>query len=257
MKKIITCIFFLQSLFLCSQNNKEIEADYEMQGYFKNYQEFNLDSLQKKKFTYIRDINSTNGGFEFERKLDEGLKQSIYTITIDYPSGKYMKYKEYKVYVFSKKDTIIGLINYDTYRKKTNSYFDYEKLSLYVKQHNEFYKTTLEISDFVDQLKQMEIYGYSCGYSPVANALLEHRDLYFDDLKNAEYFREWLTSFNPELQAYGLDALEHLEENEQLPLSPLEKKIIKYIKTRNTTLLQCGGCVIFPDKIYKEIKTKK
>lgn len=240
----------MQSLFLLSQNNVEIEVDYEMQGYFKDFQEFNLDTLKNKKFKYIRRVNSTNGGFEFDRMLDNGLKESIYTVVIDYPLEREMKYKEYKVYVFLKNDLIIGLINYDTYRKKTNSYFDYEKLYAHVELHNKFYETKLENSDFVDQLVKMEIYGYSCGYATVSNAALEYKDLYFDNITNAKYFRNWLTSFNPELQSYGVDALEYLEEKYKLQLSPLEKKIIKHIKARNSILLACGGCVSFPRKIY-------
>ena len=245
----------LQSLFLFSQNREESEASYEIQGYFKNYQEFNLDTLKCKKFNYIRMINSIRGGFEFERELDDSLKQSIYTIIIDYPLGSYMRHKEYTVSVFSENDSIIGLINYDVYRGNINSYFDYEKLNEYIESHNKFYKTELGISDFVDQLKKRKIYGYSCG-SNISDLPLEHDDIYFDNIRNAKYFRNWLTAFNPELQTIGVEALKYLEKNKKLPLSPFEKKIIEHIKTRNSKLLICGGCVVFPQKYYDEANKK-
>ncbi|EDP98053.1 hypothetical protein U8527_18815 [Kordia algicida OT-1] len=254
MKKIITCTFLLQSLLLFSQSKEGIEADYELQGYFKNYQEFNLDSLKKKKFKHIRLINSIRGGFEFDRILDNNLKQAIYTITIEHPLGRYSRYKEYKVHVFSKRDSIICLISYEESTGNVNSYFDYEKLSAHIELHNKLYETNFRISDFVDQLKERRIYGFQCGYSSIANAPLVYNDIYFDDIRNGKYFRKWLTSFNPELQAYGVKGLEGLEEKEKLPLSPLEKKLIKHIKERNSTLLICGGCVSFPRKLYDETK---
>lgn len=250
MKKIITCIILLQSLFLCSQNQEGIEADYELQGYFKNYQEFNLDSLEKKKFKYILAVNPTRGGFQFERTLDNNLKQSIYNITIDHPWGKSSRYKEYKVHVFSKQDSIIGLLSYEARTGNVNFYYDDKKLAAHIELHNEFYETKFRISDFVDQLKEMRIYGFQCNYSPIANAPLTYNDIYFDNIRNAKHFRKWLKSFNPELQSYGIKALEDLEEKEKLPLSPLEKKLIKHVKTRNSTMLICGGCVSFPGKLY-------
>ncbi|WP_430410028.1 hypothetical protein [Kordia sp.] len=252
MKKIITCIFLLQSLLLCSQNQEGIDADYELQGYFKNYQEFNLYSLKKKKFKHIRLINprETGGGFEFDRMLDNNLKQAIYTITIEHPLGRYSRYKEYKIHVFSKRDAIICLISYEASTGNVNSYYNDEKLSAHIELHNKLYETNYRISDFVAQLKERRIYGFQCSYSPIANAPLVYDDIYFDDIRNGKHFRKWLTSFNPELQAYGIHALERLEEKEKLPLSPLEKKLIKHIKTRNSTLLICGGCVSFPRKIY-------
>ena len=254
MKMIVTCIILLQSLLLCSQNQEGIEADYELQGYFKNYQEFNLDSLEKKKFKFIHTINPTRGGFEFERTLDNNLKQSIYTITVDHPLGKYSRYKEYKVHVFSKQDVIICLISYEARTGNVNSYYDDKKLSTHIELHNELYETKFEISDFIDQLKEMKTYGFSCGYAPVMNEALQHDDIYLDSVRNGKHFRKWLKSFNPELQAFGIKALERLEEKEKLPLSPLEKKLIKHIKARNSIMLICGGCVSFPGKLYDEKK---
>ncbi|QHI38387.1 hypothetical protein IMCC3317_37790 [Kordia antarctica] len=250
MKKIITCTFFLLSVCLFSQNKEEIEADYELQGYFKNYQEFNIDSLKAKKFKHIVYIDLQGNGFIFERKLENNLKQTVYTILVNFPYGKYQRHKEYKVHMFSKNDSIIGLISYHAKTGSVNSYFDYKKLYAHIELHNELYETKFGVSDFIDQFKTMKTYGFHCGFSPIMNGALQHDDFYFDNIRNAKHFRKWLKSFNPELQAFGIKALEHLEEKEKLPLSPLEKKLIKHIKTRNSTLLICGGCVSFPRRLY-------
>lgn len=250
MKNLITGIFLFIAISSFSQNRSNIEADYEIHGYFKNYQEFDIDTLKKKKFKHIRTINSTIGGFEFERMLDNNLKQSIYTITADLPIKGRTYYKKYSVSVFSKSDSIIGLITYNVYTGSVNSYFDYKKLDVHIELHNKFYETKLRISDFVDQLKKMETYGYSCDYAPISNAPLVYKDVYFDNIRNGKYFRNWLTSFSPELQSFGVDALEYLEEKYKLPLSPNEKKIITHVKTRNSKLQACSGCVTFPRKVY-------
>ena len=73
------------------------------------------------------------------------------------------------------------------------------------------------------KLKKKKIYGYSCG-SNISNLPLEHDDIYFDNIRNAKYFRNWLTAFNPELQTFGVEALKYLEKNKKLPFLVNNKK---------------------------------
>ncbi|GGE00004.1 hypothetical protein [Planktosalinus lacus] len=243
MRILIICLYLLISFNSFSQNREEIQADFEMQGYFKDYWKFDLDSLEKREFKYVRDINSIFGGFRFERDRDNGITELIYSIQIDYPVGKWMEYKEYQVHVFSKNDTIIGLINYDPFREKTNFYFDFEVLKKQIDFHNTYYKTNFTISDFVDQILDDRIYGYVCGYAPVVYDVPRYNELLFDDKKNISEFRHWIKSFNPELQTYGVDALEYLEKNKKVKLTESDKKIIRTIKKRNSTLNTCSGCL--------------
>ena len=252
MRNLIIFIFLISSCSSFSQNRNELEADYEMQGYFKNYWEFNLDSLKNKKFKHVKEINSLTGGFQFERQRDAGVTESIYNITIDFAEGKWMKYKEYNVHIFSKNDSIFGLINYDQYREKTNYYFDFGKLKAYLEYHNEFYQSELTITDFVNQILDDHIYGYVCGYAPVVYDVPRYNDLKFDKKKNISEFRNWIKSFNPELQTYGIDALEYLDKNKGIKLTELDKKLISNIKKRNSILNTCSGCLGIYEKANED-----
>ncbi|MGS2727870.1 hypothetical protein ACU8DI_14770 [Psychroserpens sp. BH13MA-6] len=243
MRILTVYIFLIFSFQSFSQNKAEIEADYEMQGYFKNYENFSIDSLKNQGFQFIKEDDRGFGELLFERKRDNGISEKIYRVLINYVSDRYTKYKEYKVHSFSKNDSIIGLINYDKYREKTNYYFDFEKLKNYLEYHNEFYKSELTTSDFVNQVLADHVYGYYCGFAPVSYDVPRYNDLIFDDKRNISEFRNWLKSFNPELQTYGIDAIEYLEKNKGLKLTELDKKLISNIKKRNSILNTCSGCL--------------
>ncbi|NHN24717.1 hypothetical protein FIA58_003425 [Flavobacterium jejuense] len=225
-----------------SQSKNEIEADFEMQTYFKNYSEFNLDSLKKKKFKAVKEIESLRTDFEFERVLDGGIKESIYNIVINFVDEHSFKDKEYKVHIFKKNNSIFGLINYDAHRKKKNQYFEEEKLDDYLQFHNIFYQTNFNTTDFVSQVLENLIYSYYCGYGATITKVPEYNNLKFNKKKNRKTFTNWLKSFNPELQTYGLDALLYLEKNKGIQVTELEKKLIANIKNRNSVLNTCSGC---------------
>ena len=240
--KIFILLLFSHSSF--SQNEIELKADYEMQGYFKDYSKFNIDSLKREKFKIIKQIDPRRTGFRFERQIDSVVTEAIYDISIEYVEGEWMKYKEYKVHLFSRNDSIFGLINYDTFREKSNYYFDFEKLQNFLDYHNEFYQSNFTGKDFINQVLAEHIYGYVCGIAPVFYEVPRYDDLKFDKKRNISKFRDWLKSFSPELQTYGVDALNYLEKNKGIQLTPLDKKLILSIKTRNSILNTCSGCLI-------------
>ena len=70
------------------------------------------------------------------------------------------------------------------------------------------------------------IYGYVCGFAPVVYDVPRYDDLRFDKKRNINKFRDWVKSFNIELQTYGVEALEYLEKNKGLKLTELDKKLI-------------------------------
>ena len=110
--------------------------------------------------------------------------------------------------------------------------------------HNNFYQTNLTREDFINQILSYNIYGYFCGYAPVSYKIPRVNELKFNKKRNAKKFREWLKSFNPELQTYGVDALEYLDKHTSFKLTELDKKIIQHIKKRNSILSVCSGCEI-------------
>jgi len=244
MRILTIYIFLIFSFQSFSQNKAEIEADYEMQGYFKNYENFSIDSLKNQKFELVKEDDRGFGELLFERERDNGVSEKIYRVLINYISDRFTKYKEYKVHTFSKNDSIFGLINYDQYREKTNYYFDFEKLKAQLKFHNEFYQSELTITDFINQSLEDHIYGYVCGFAPISYDIPRYNKLRFDKKKNISEFRNWVKSFNIELQTYGVKALEYLQNKKGIKLTELDKKLILNIKNRNSILNTCSGCLI-------------
>lgn len=115
--------------------------------------------------------------------------------------------------------------------------------------HNEFYQSKLTITDFVNQSLEDHIYGYVCGFAPISYDVPRYNDLLFNKEKNISEFRNWIKSFNIELQTYGVEALQYLQNKKGIKLSELDKKLILNIKNRNSILNTCSGCLI---GIYKK-----
>lgn len=250
MRTLAIYIFLIFSFQSFSQNTAEIEADREMQDYFKNYSEFNLDALKKKEFTFIREIDSRLSRYQFERQRDAGIKESIYAISINFVGEEGMRYKEYKVHVFSKNDSIFGIVNHEPHGEKTKYFFDLDILNTYLGFHNEFYQSELKVEDFVNQVVADHVYGYVCGFAPIFHKVPRHLDLRFDKKRNIKAFQNWVKSFNPELQTYGVEALEYLVKKKRVKLTELDKKLIAHIKQRNSILNTCSGCIM---GIYEKV----
>ena len=74
MRILIIYIFLTFSFQSFSQNKAEIEADYEIQGFFKNYENFSIDLLKNQKFELVKEDDRGFGELLFERKRDNGIK---------------------------------------------------------------------------------------------------------------------------------------------------------------------------------------
>lgn len=232
--------FFIINLNSIAQNNKiEIEADYEIQGYFKNFSDFNIDSLLIKKFTYITKINEFHTKEILLRNIDFGLTENIYNVTILYSEKEPgLKTKSYKVNVYKENDSIIGLINYEPYRNKVNFYFDFEKLAKVIDAHNSFYNVKYDFSDFINE----SIIDQKSDYIINQNREIEILDSKLIYYKSDSIFRKvyskWLKSFNIDFQNYGAKSLEYLSEKKKVKLTVEEKRLIKHIKERNSASLK-------------------
>lgn len=251
-KTIIFLCIILHSFQLFSQNKNEIDADYEIQSYFKNYESFNIDTLMNKKFNsfeidtvFLNDCLS----IALQRERDNCLSERIYDVKILFAEKGYMRIKLYKTHIFSNKNDgkIVGLINYNSHREKTNFYFDFEYLKNYIKKHNVFYNTKFGIKDFINQVTDTHYCGNcsSTFYIPP-----RYLDLEFDKQENVSEFRNWIKSFNIELQTNGVEALEYIEKSKNYKLTEFDKKIINNIKTRNSTVIYCSGDVVLYWKVF-------
>lgn len=246
---IVFIIYFTTSF---SQVSKSSKVDAEMQQYFINYSKFNLDSLKQTEFRIIRKINQRQTYKVVERKRDFNVRESIFEIEVEYVNNKITLHKEYRVHVFSKSGVIFGLINYDVYQDKVKEYFDFTEFSNYLDSHNNFYQSKVTAKGFVDQVLAEHVYGFICGFAPAIYEVPRYNNVLFDKKRNINKFRNWVKSFNPELQTYGVMALEYLEKNKGITLTELDKKIISNIKKRNSILNTCSGCTFgIYEKVFK------
>ena len=232
--KIFITLFLVTFFSTYAQNADEL-ADTEFRKYLNDFENFNLDSLTTKKFIHFEvQPPFSNTGIQRDFNITE---DKVYVIII--PNG-WDFFLDYNLHIFKENDSIIGVIvkEYSNFKY----YFKDYKLPSLVAKHNDFYNTSLTVSEYLNELLEMEIYGYYCGYSPVYKEVPEKDDFLFDKLENIEVFRKWLGSPNLELQTYGVDAMEYLKKHTKFKFRKEDHKLIKHIKHRNSLINTCSGC---------------
>lgn len=230
---------FIIHLNSVAQNNEiEIEADYEIQGYFKNFTDFNIDSLLIQKFTHIIKVSEFHSKEIIQRNIDFGVTEYIYNVNILYSEKELgLKTKSYKTNVYKKNDSIIGLINYEPYRDKVNFYFDFLKLTRVIDKHNSFYNVKSDYSDFINESMINTKFDYVINENNEIE-ILDSKLVYFkSDVNYKQLYSKWLKSYNIDFQNYGVKSLEYLSEKKKIELTVEEKKLIKYINKRNSASL--------------------
>lgn len=239
-KKLLLIIFNLFFTTVFSQNI-EIEVDYEIQGYFKDFNNFDMENLKSKNFKHI--LNELNEIDKvYEREIDFDVFETKYDFEVKYLSNKSVHYLHYEIKILKEKDSIIGLICYENVRKKIDYYFDYEEIQNIIEKHNDFYVTKSDLSDFVNGFTNEYTYGYACGNSPKIEKTPSYNGYKYNDKRNLNEFRKLLKSYNIENQNYGLDAIEFLNKSGKIKLNEDDRKIIEHIKKRNSLLNTCSGC---------------
>lgn len=234
---ILILLFFSNISF---SQNYETDADNELQEVLKNYSQFNIDSLLGKQYKFIKEfsnyLHEENKSKLIERDIDFGWKESIYFFGISYFNNTIGHSKAYLVHVFKENNSIVGLISYDTLRKNKKFYFDNDKLEIYVRKHNNFYKTNSNIENFVDDFGSDENFE-NC--SETTYIPPRYKDLEYN-LSNIKFFEKMLKSYSPELQRDAVLIYEYLI-NEKLIPKREHRKLIKHIKERNSMIISCAG----------------
>lgn len=248
--RIILLILLLNTVTSTYSQKKYAEADREMQKYFNAFETFNLDSLLTLNFEHLSVDTTEATSFLYSRDRDFQITESIYHIEINYDIKPHTYYMEYDVSVFSKNGKNIGLINYSRNSDTSLYYFDPLILNGIIEHHNLFYASNSSITDFINSVIEDVKYGYDCGYTVIDYGVPVYAGFMFNDRNNVELFRKWLKSYNIEFQTYGVDALEYLAKYKKVKLNSEDKRIIKYIKSRNSLLNTCSGCL---SGIYRKI----
>lgn len=239
----ITCLCYAQ----------EDKADLEFQNYLSEFRNFHFEKLKAKKFEYIT-INpqeyrqkSSKG---IVRMLDFEVKEEIYTIILGYNDSAYYLFKQYRLYVLRNSTEIIGIISVEKFTKKEekNVYFNEKEINNFIDKHNSFYNTNTSQSNLIEDLTKEVEYGYC-----LDNHILDSRDRRqkvmdkFGDKFNSSDFRKLLSSYNAELQTFGVDGLEVTYDGlymnttkEQKTQKIIDLEIIRHIKDRNSLLQTCN-----------------
>ena len=135
-----------------------------------------------------------------------------------------MKYKEYKVHLFSRNDSIFGLINYDTFREKSNYYFDFEKLQNFLDYHNEFYQSNFTGKDFINQVLAEHIKPGDLNINAVEmKKLTNHRASGSDDS----------VRITPKVQYTLEECMEYIQFDECIEVTPKSVRMRKSLLDEN------------------------
>lgn len=253
MRKILFAIvlLFLDFLTIYPQD----KADVEFQNYISNYENFNFDSLLAKKFDNLVKVEGmTNRRSKSwgKREIDSNFSQSKFEFYFPHAEENEFMWRKYILHLFENSTNIIGIVCIDVYSTKPDSiksYFNESELNKYIAKHDSIYCTKTTKSDFIMDFSKNELYGYCSGNSPVN--IIGPREItgggFGEYPRLIDKFREWLRSYNVELQTLAIDALELIYEAPYLGFNTesakKEKendlKIIKYIKQRNVKVWKC------------------
>ena len=244
MKLILIIIFHIsfisygQILSLTQGQEKEIDIDYEIQGIFKDFENFNFEKSLINKKLELSVISDFGTETIIKRKLEFNYSQEIYTAKFTYAVlNKGMHFKFYQIIILKENDTIIGLINLDKYRKKINYYVNYSKIQNYIMQHNSFYNEDSNIDDLIKEMSIIKDYCYS-------NLLKDKYPASFyyipKEDKSIEFTKNGLKSYSPEERVFSAYALNYLFIKNTIKLSQEELNMLDLVKKQDLIIKNCG-----------------
>jgi len=248
MHKILLILFFLFGIQIYSQENAFIELD----TYLSDYKNFDFKKFKNHEFENLTfEVNTIEGDSVAQREIDWKITETIYALEVSYRQDNSFKYKFLALRTFAQNGDIFLIIYHNDMFDGEDSNPKYfgrdEKINSILKAHNDFYKSNLTVKEMINQISEDEL--YSCDENNSSEKIPSHNGYEFIK-SNIDEFRNWTQSFNPELQTSGIHALEYLQKKNNVKLIEQDKKIIKHIKTRNSLLNSCSGCLIIYRKAF-------
>jgi hypothetical protein len=222
---------------------------------FKKYAD-NLSSRENRISSYwecLRDLTTDfqEGVFIFEKSVpnkNNPAISSVYSFSVNLITTKttivYYKLSE-------KKNKKVGT-DWKSYYELIDNFKDdkaFEKVKSTFKStfQSDLNENELFVTDFV--------YGSHCGFAGVNPKGRQQIDNWVAEKNKAELLK-WLKSANTEKQVYAVDGLLQLKKS-GIKLTDKEKKIIKFICSKNGTLYVCSGCMYNPQDIGSVTKRFK
>ena len=206
---------------------------------YETVQEF--DSLVSAKS--IKEMKAFLVYYEFQRQVDNGYQQN--RINID----DYLKIN----FISKNGKLMFGWISkFDSYNERIKHTEEIKsaekKIKSYLKMHNSLYNSELTEKDLKTQILAEYVVGFGCGDSGNYISDESSKMIKYVKRKDINKLYNWLTAFSPELQTLGVIGLMQLGE-----VNETQSQIIERLKTRNTTISNCMGCLYSYDAEFKKL----
>ncbi|MGZ6491087.1 MAG: hypothetical protein ACXVDU_13910 [Bacteroidia bacterium] len=202
-------------------------------------------ALKKKSFTevsaFLESAKSKNIRPVLNRQILADYTEVLFEITDD-------KGEEIKMLCDADKIIYAKVVSDD---KKKFEEKDSVALKHFYKKYLAFFGTKVNIGSFF--VKDIQ-YGRGCGFVGVDPPLRKEMTKLVA-AKNTKELTKWLQSPITEKQLYGVEAFYSLEAKGST-LTPLQKKLIDFIKTKKGSVKTCNGC-IYSDMEISRIFEKK
>lgn len=243
-------LLFLSIFILCQLTSAQDNVA-DLNAYLKTVERVTaVTKLPKRMFKSANIITSYT---ELDRSLDFGYKH-FRALIVPGIGG------DIKINLISKNgEIIVGWTSeYNTKKQKHSRIIAFKDsidfINKYISDHNKFYSTKLQASDFREQIMAEHVVGFGCGFVGLDIPESSRKVLVLIKRKNTKMLNELLTSFSPELQTLGAIGL--LKTNK---VNEVQQKVILHLEERNSAISSCSGCLYglgetFNDRIaqYKE-----
>ncbi|MEZ5044733.1 MAG: hypothetical protein R2828_32855 [Saprospiraceae bacterium] len=235
----------------------------EAQSYQEKKAKDSLTIELVKKAFHSSELKSLNDLEELVHSINRSEKQiSIVRRNIEYGAEHQIwwadiletKHEEHFSIIIQNSEIIGVELGSSGIDKKMASYISEERLQeLKSSKEEEFGAISLS-EDLLFPL-EMKLFGHWCsiGGEPPEYC---YRMLDLVNDRNKDQLRNWLLSFDPEIQAYGAEGLFYLQK-EGISMNEEELKLIEKLKKINNTLIKCEGCFFYVRRNFKEDFSKK
>ena len=241
-------LFLLLTLFFVSEIHSQTEVEAERNFYkIKNIisSENNLKILKSKldslKLTFKDQRNNHVDNF-LNRSIDFEYNHNRIRVQFDM--------WRYQIDFVSKNDSIyLKSLKTEYFKKYSYKFWNNDALKEYLEKRNRFYPSNKSFNDLYKEISLDETFAMRCGDGlPFTKEGFRIKKIV--DNEDVESLKKILSSFNCEKQAFAVLGFKMLTEK-KIDYPKEHQKLIEYIKTRNSELQICSGCITgLVEKIY-------
>jgi hypothetical protein len=204
-----------------------------------------ISVLKKKNLTEVTTFLDAAKNKNIRMVLNRQIVNNYFEVLYEIRDGKGEQIK-----LLCDADKIIYVKVVSSEQKKFEEH-DSAAIKHFYKNYTAFFEAKIKVNDFfVDNLQ----YGRGCGFVGVDPPLRKEL-VKLVAAKNVKELTKLLQSPVTEKQLYGVEGFISLQEKGYI-LTPLQKKLVDFIKTKKGKAKTCNGC-IYSDKEISTIFTEK